>query len=336
MRRALGPIAAALLVLVAACAPAPSASSPSVTPTTAPVKLSVAFSNITLDNLSLWYAFEKAVGKNSGLDLEIVSINGGSQTMAGLIAGMYPLAQLGGSEVMSAAAGGEDLVIVGTNTAVFPYVLEARAEIKTPEDLRGKKVGISNAGGSSDIATRVALRAMGLDPDKDVVIVALGSHAQRTAALQAGAIAAAVDDPPNTVDDERLGMHPIYDLAAKKLPTAQTSIAGKRSWIEANRTTTQRYIDTIVKSMAALRKDKDGTIAVLKKYYKSSDDAAMAVAYDFYVNEVLAQLPYPSAEQFMSAQAELSKTNRKLVGFDVAKIVDPSFVKSAEDRKLHQ
>jgi NitT/TauT family transport system substrate-binding protein len=316
--------------------PSPSGGSNSASPSLAPVKLSVAYSNITLDNLSLWYAFEKGIAKANGLDLDIVSVNGGSQTMAGLLAGTYPIAQLGGSEVMSAAAGGEDLVIFGTNTPVFPYVLEARAEIKTPADLKGKKVGISNAGGSSDIATRVALRAMGLDPDKDVVIVALGSHAQRTAALQAGTIGAGVDHPPNTVDDEKLGMHPIYDLAAKKLPTAQTTITTKRSWLTANKATAQRYVDTIVKSMSAVRKDKDGTVAILKKYYKSNDDAAMVVAYDFYVNEVLAPLPYPSVDQFASAQAELSKTNRNLVGFDVSKIIDTSFVKSAEDRKLNE
>jgi NitT/TauT family transport system substrate-binding protein len=298
------------------------------------VKLSVAYSNITLDNLSLWYAFEKGIAKQNGLDLDIVSVNGGAQTMAGLIANTYPIAQLGGSEVCSAAAGGADLVIVGTNTQVFPYVLEARPEIKTAADLRGKKVGISNAGGSADIATRVALRALGLDPDKDVTIVALGSHSQRTAALQAGSIQAAVDDPPNTVDDEALGMHPIYDLAAKKIPSAQTTIAAQRQWVAANKATVQHYVDTIVQSMSALRKDKDATIAVLKKYYKSNDDRAMGIAYDFYVNEVLAPLPYPQVEQFASALSELSKTNRALVGFDAAKIIDPSFVKSAEDRNV--
>ena len=339
-RRALFTLALAAL-LGAACAPAPSVSAPSATigqatasPTPQPVKLSVAFSNITGDNLPLWFAAETGVAKANGLDLDVQSVDGGSRTMAGLLANSYQMAQLGGSEVMSAVAGGEDLVVVGTLAPVYPYLFMARAEIKTAADLKGKKVGISSPGGSADIATRIALRALGLDPDKDVIILPLGSHAQRSAALFAGAIHAAVDDPPNTVELEANGLHSLYDLAARKLPAAQTTLVAKRSFVGANKDTVQRYVDTLVQSIATMKKDRAGTINVLKKFFKSSDEKAMGVAYDFFVNEVYQPYPYATAEQFAEALKELSKTNAKLVGFDVTKILDPSFVRSAEDRKV--
>ncbi len=328
---------AAITLLAAACAPAPAAApspSPRATPTAPPAKLGVAYSNITADNLPLWFAFESGIAKANGLDLDLQSIDGGSRTMAGLLANSYQLGQLGGSEVLSAVSGGEDLVVVATLAPVYPYLFMARAEIKTPADLKGKKVGISSVGGSADIATRLTLRALGLDPDKDVSIVSLGSHAQRTAALLAGSIHAAVDDPPNTVELEENGLHLLYDLAAKKLPAAQTTAVAKRAWVEANRPLVQRYVDTIVQSIGQMRKDRSATIATLKKYFKSNNDKAMGVAYDFFVNEVYQSLPYPAVEQFGESLRELSKTNAKLKDFDVTKILDPSFIKSAADRGL--
>lgn len=331
--RALRATVAVLALVAGACAPAPSAPA---SPSAAPLKLSVAYSNITGDNLPLWFAYESGIAKAKGLDLDIISIDGGSRTMAGLLANSYQLGQLGGGEVLSAVAGGEDLVVIATLAPVYPYLFMARPEIKTAADLKGKKVGISSVGGSADIATRITLRALGLDPEKDVDIIPLGSHAQRTAALFAGSIHAAVDDPPNTVELEEAGFRSLYDLAGKKLPAAQTTVVAKRSVLQAQPVAVQRYIDAIVQSTARMKKDKDATVAVLKKYFKSTNDKAMGVGYDFYTTEVHQVYPYATVEQFRDALTELAKKNDKLKGFDVSKILDPSFVKSAEDRKVGQ
>jgi len=104
------------------------------------------------------------------------SFSGGANTMSALLSGQLQLAQVGGSEVLSAAARGADVVIVATLSPVFPYVFMAAADIRSPADLEGKKVGISTAGGSADIAIRQGLRQVGIGPDKDVTIVPVGSH----------------------------------------------------------------------------------------------------------------------------------------------------------------
>ncbi len=335
-RRLLSTLAAVAL-LAAACAPAPSApvaSSPAATATLA--KLAAAYSNITADVLPIWVAVDAGITKANALDVDSQYIEGGSRTMAALLAGQFQVALVGGSEAVSAVSQGEDLVMVAMLTPVYPYLFMARPQIKTAADLKGKKVGVGSIGGSADIATRIALRNLGLDPTKDVTILAMGSHQQRTAALLAGSIDAAVDDPPNTVELENNGLHALYDLAGKKIPAAQTAVVARRSWVEANRAVMQRFVDSLVLAVAKIRKDREGTIATLKKYFKSEDTKAMGIAYDFYVNEVAASYPYPTAEQFTETLAELSKTNAKLVGFDVTKILERSFVKSAEDRKLGQ
>jgi len=236
--------------------------------------------------------------------------------------------------VLSAAARGADLVILANHAPVYPYVLMVQANIKSINDLKGQKVGVSNPGGSADIATRTLLTKQGLDPDKDVTMLALGSHANRTAALLSGQVQAGVDDPPDSAKLEAKGLHALFDLAAQKLPTANTVIAGQRAWVKGHQDIVQRYIDSIVQASALAKKDKAQAVGALKKYFKSEEDEALGKAADFFTKEVLPSLPSPQPEQFVDAKAVLGAKNEKVRNFDVASILDSSFVKSAADRKL--
>jgi NitT/TauT family transport system substrate-binding protein len=322
---------AVLAILLTACgqpAPAPAAQ--------APDKLTVGFSNITGDNLPPWIAKEGGVFAKNRLDVELQSFRGGVATMSALLAGQLQFAHVGGSEVMSSGANGADVVIVATLAPVYPYIMMAAANIRSMADLKGKKIGISNPGGSADIATRTLLKQEGLDPDKDVTLLALGSHADRTAALLSGQLQAGVDDPPDTAKLEAKGLHPLVDLAARKLPAANTVLAVQRSWAKDHRDIVQRYVDSMVQGIALARKDKAQSISAMKKYFKSDEEQALGTAVDFFLKEVIPALPYPKVEQFAAAKAVLEKKNEKVRNFDVATLLDESFVKSAADRNLHK
>ncbi len=303
-------------------------------PTPAPVAIKVAYSNITGDNLALWVAKDAGILQRNGLDATLVLVDGGSRTMAALLSGEVQIAQLGGSEVLSAKAGGADLVIAATLAPVYPYLFMVAPGVKAPADLKGKKVGVSSVGGSADIATRRVLRTVGLDPDKDVSIIALGSHAQRTAGLIAGAIDGGVDDPPDTVKLQQLGFHSLFDLAALKLPAANTTVVAQAPWVNANRSVMQRYVDSLVQAIAYAKRNRATTVATLKKYFGTEAESGFEEAYDFFVNEVTPALPFPKAEQFADAQAELGKKNDKVKALDVRTILDASFVQRAADRGL--
>ena len=226
--------AAAALLIVAACggsAGTGASAAPSVaraTATPAPVKLTISYSNPIADFLPFWIAADDGTFAKNGIDPDIQSI-ASAQGVAALLAGQTQVAGIGGSEILSAAAGGADLVVVANLVPVYPHIFYVAPDIRTPADLKGKKVGISSIGSSSDIATRVLLRRIGLDADKDVTIVAVGSTDQRTAALVAGAIQGAVTLVPDTLVVEDKGFKPLYDLAALNLPASQTVIAVQRS-----------------------------------------------------------------------------------------------------------
>ncbi|TME25528.1 MAG: ABC transporter substrate-binding protein [Chloroflexi bacterium] len=340
--RSLGSFIALALVLGVACggATAPTSPSPSVGASTAasatpvaPIAVKVAYTNLTGDSLPVWTAMDAGIFAKNGLTVDLQSINGGAQGMAALLSSGVEIVGVGGAEALSATASGGKVTATAVLTPVFPYFLMAAPEIKTVQDLKGKKIGISNPGGSSDIATRKALKAIGLDPDKDVTLIALSSHAQRTAALFAGSIQAAVDDPPNTAELIDKGFHSVYDLAGQKLATAQTAIVVQSAFLTSKKEAMQRFIDSIVEANAWMKKNKAQTVTIMKKYFNAAAGAkGYEEAVDFYAGEALAALPYPKPELFAAAQETLGATNAAVKSIDVKTMVDESFVKSAADR----
>jgi len=315
------------------------AGSPSATARACCTKVVAAYSNISADDWIPWYAFEKGIFKDNGLEVDLQSINGGAQTSAALLSNSIQIGQFGGSEALSANAGGGDLVIVANLAPVYPYKLYVQKNIKTIADLKGGagkryKVGVSNAGGSSDIATRAVLKAAGIDPDKDVDIIAVGSHANRTAALLAGTIDAGVDDPPEDLELVKAGLTPLIDLASQKLPAANTGVIMQRTYLSANKDTVQAYVDSLTIARLKMKSDKAGAVAVLGKYFKLDNQDALNNAYDFFMNEVTVPYLYPEVTQFKDAVEILGKTNDKIKTVDIAKMLDRTFMQSAQDRKL--
>ena len=345
MTKTLAVLIAVFAILATACgggagtpattAPAgTSAGAAAKTPRPCCTKVTAAYSNISADDWLSWYAFDKGIFKDNGLDVDLQSINGGAQTSAALLAGAIQIGQFGGAEALSANAGGADLVVVANLAPVYPYKLYAAKGITTIQGLKGKKVGVSNAGGSSDIATRAALKSAGLDPDKDVNIIAVGSHANRTAALLAGTIDAGVDDPPEDVELVKAGLTVVVDLAGQKLPAANTGVIMSRAFLNANKTTVQAYVDSLTIARAKMKADKAGATAVLGKYFKITDQPPLDGAYDFFMNEVTVPYLYPEVVQFKDAVDILGKGNPNIAKVDISKMIDRTFMQSAQDRKL--
>ena len=351
MRQGLVVLAAIFAILAAACsggagggtaattAPAATtaaaaAASATKTPRPCCTKVTAAYSNISADDWLPWYALEKGIFKENGLEVDLQSINGGAQTSAALLANQIQIGQFGGAEALSANAGGADLVVVANLAPVYPYKLYVQKGITSITGLKGKKVGVSNAGGSSDIATRAALKAAGLDPDKDVTIVAVGSHANRTAALLAGSIDAGVDDPPEDLELVKAGLTALVDLAGQKLPAANTGVIMQRTFLNANKDTVQAYVDSLTIARARMKADKAGAAAILGKYFKITDQAPLDNAYDFFMNEVTTAYLYPDVVQFKDAVEILGKGNPNIAKVDIAKMIDRTFMQSAQDRKL--
>ncbi len=315
-------LAAALLAVAcggttpaATSAPGVGASAASATPNAPPTKIVVTYGSIAADVLPTYVALEGGFFARNGLDVDLQLISSSNAAVAALVSGKADFTQAGASEAISAAVSGADISIVALTSPTYSYILEAAPGIKTPADLKGKKVGI--------------------DPDKDVSIVPIGGVPERTAAMQSGAIQATVANPPETLALEKAGFNPILDLASLKLPAAVQATIVRKETVTGKPDLVQRFVDSLVQALALMRKDKKVAVEALKKYFKSTDDEGMAKTVEFYVTEVFPANPAPRLELFGDAVATLAARNERVKTFDLAKLIDPSFANKAIDRGLH-
>ncbi|MDE3102102.1 MAG: ABC transporter substrate-binding protein [Chloroflexota bacterium] len=344
MRRALAAIALGATILGAcggAAAPSASASpaavasaaaSAAASPSAAPFALTAATPTTSSAFLWAYLAEDSGIFKSNGLNVDLKYIRS-TEAVTALIAGQIDVSLGAGSDVLNAAVNGGDLVVVAVPTPTYPFVFEVAPGITKAADLKGKKIGVSSLGSSSDIATRVALKKLGLDPDTDVTIVAVGSAASRTAAAVSGAIQGAVSLVPDDLVLEDKGWKPLVNLAELGLPAVQNTVTVRRDFLTAHRDVVQRFIDSMVIAIARAKKDKTASLASLAKWSKLTDPRLAGAAYTMSTTTYPA-LPYPTVALFADSVSELSSKNPKVKGFDVSKIIDGSFVKSAADRGL--
>ncbi len=329
----------AVALFLCACAPAPAR--PSATATAIPAaataggstRISIAYSNLIVDNTPYWSAKEFGFYQENGLDVNLQYI-ASSNAMAALLAGQVQLAVTGGSEAINATANGSPVVVVANTTPVYATFLEAGPEIKTAEDLRGKTIAITNPGASFDVTTRVLLQHEGLDPDKDVTLIKTGSVANVTSALISRQVDAGLAGMPDNLKIEAAGLHPLFDMTKLGLPAAGNVLLTQRTYATDERETVQRVVDSIVEGMARARTDKAATVGLLLNYMQSQDRQGMETAYDFYVGNVLPSLPFPKPEQFVDVQRTTAAANPKAAEVRIEDVIDPSFVQSSADRGL--
>jgi NitT/TauT family transport system substrate-binding protein len=336
-RGALVPIAVLSLIFTAcgaATTPGPSASPGATGATPAPelIKIKASYGNVTPANIAPFLAKELGIFAKHGLDVDLLLIDGGAPSAAALISGQVQFANFGGTETMSGVAGGAEIAAVALFVPVTPWQLLAKTDYKTPDDLRGKTVGVASKGGSSEVAADLSLQRLKLDPNKDVTKTALGSVANLTKAMLGGAVYAGPGHPPDTVLLLKSGFKVIVDLAAEKIPATDNCTIVRKSYMASNRQTVQAYIDSEIEAIAMAKKDKPTTVKALGKLLNLDDQEALSQAYDFYVTQIMPIYPHVTADTFNYTKEALVATNPAVKNLDVAKAIDDSFVADAEKR----
>ena len=326
MRRSLLALLVVAAVEVACSAPAQPAA-PTAAPTVAPPrKIGIAYSNLIADSLSLWVARESGIFARNGLDVDLQYI-ASSNAFAALLAGQVQASAGGGSEVISGTANGADVVVVANLMPIYPYFMESPAAIQKPTDLKGQSIAITNPGATFDIASRVALKKVGLNPDADVTFIKTGSVVNVQSALMSGQVAGGLAQVPDTLKLEAAGLHPVIDMSTLNAPASGTVVTMQRAYLDANKDVAQKIVDSIVQAYGAEKEDRATTIKVLKQYLKSEDDTAMGATYDYYVAKAPPTAPRP--EQFADSFAVLAEQNPAINGVDLAKMMDASFFQKA-------
>jgi ABC-type nitrate/sulfonate/bicarbonate transport system substrate-binding protein len=280
-------------------------------------------------HLPLFIARDKGIFNKYGLDVDLKPLGGGSVATAALLGGDIQMADITGSEIVTADAQGADILVLATLTPTYPYVFEVSKDIANKEDLKGKTIVIRAVGDATDIATRIMLKKEGLDPDKDVTILAVQQEGARMAALQSGQICCSVAQVSDRLELEKAGFHKLFDLTTEGLPNSQGVIAAKREYVTANPQVIQNFMNSLVAGIALMKADKAAALPVLKAQLNLEDDAIVAATYDFFAAEVVPSVPTAQPNQFADSIALLGEKNDKVVGFDVSRYIDSSFLQKA-------
>src|SRR5580765_3569262 len=291
-------------------------------------KLNAAYSAESSWSLATWVAFDAGYFKKYGLDVDLVLIRSAATITAALIAGETPMIQLGGNGTIQAALQGADTVNVQTLVPIIPQSLVVTADIKSPEDLKGKRLGVSRFGALSDLVIRHYLRKFGLDPAKDVTIIQVGGITELLAAMKAGAISGGSLSPPVLSAAKKVGFKELGDFESLDYKYPAVAIATTRSFIQRQRSTALNFLRAEIEGIHALKTQKSFAVNVLKKYMRISDPEILEEGYQ-YALRFIQPRPLPKLEETKAVLDELKQPQAKPENF-----VDLSLMQELEKEKF--
>jgi ABC-type nitrate/sulfonate/bicarbonate transport system substrate-binding protein len=230
----------------------------------------------------LWAAYHQHLFQKYGLDAEYIALQSGTTGMQMLIAGEVQSLFSGGPQPINANLQGGDVAIIAGGLDFFPYKLIVRPEIKSASQLDGKTLGITSFGSVTELATRMALEKLGVNP-KQVAIVQVGGSLNRYAAVQGGSIQGTVMfEPLATMAVRNLGMNSLIDLADSGLTFPTNFFTVKRSYLAANRPKIISFMKATIEGLYLLKKNRSLAISLIKQYLRVDDEMA-GIGYEYYV-----------------------------------------------------
>ena len=260
-----------------------------------PTRLKVSYSSITANNSPVWLAKEKGIFAKYRLDVQVVLIESGTTSIQALVAGEAQIAQLSGGVILSSGLAGSDVVSIAGLENRSPFSLIALKEIKNAEQLKGKRLAISRFGSASDLAARLILQRLGLNPEKEITLLQVGGTTTRLAAITKGTVESTVITPEFYILAKKAGVTSLADPLSVKIDFPQDTIATTRSFLKSQPEIVTQYLKAILEGIHYFKSNRDDTIRILAKYLKIEDREALAQIYDLYKN-VLAPVPYSTFE----------------------------------------
>src|SRR5207249_2251959 len=255
-----------------------------------PIKLG--YAALSGAQVASWMAKEGGYLSKYGIQADLIYIPAVAATQA-LIAGEIQLAQVTGVSTSGAILAGADVRIIASSLNRIVGSIYARPEIRTPEDLKGKKLGISRFGALSETGAAIFLERFGLKRGTDVALIQLGGLPEIVTAMERGAVQAGFASPPNSSRAKRLGMRELYDIDTLGIELQQTCVTVTTKYLREHRTVVKSFVQAYAEGLHRFVTDRDFSIRVMKKYWRVDEKEVLEDAYAFYSQRVQ-KIPYPT------------------------------------------
>ena len=294
-------------------------------------KVRIGLSSVSAIHGAMWVAEQKALFKKHGIEPEIILIGGGTAGVSALIAGDIHVLNNSGDSVITADLRGADLFVVAAVLNRGVQRVMARPEIKSPEDLKGKRVGITRFGSVSQWVLHRMLAMWGMSP-ADVQVLQVGSSPAMLTSLDKGGIDAAVMTIPSVFVAEDKGYRVLADLADMDMYYLHSMLSTKRIFLQNNRDQTTRFIKGYVEGIAYFARNKKESLAVLRKKLRTgpAGEKYLERSYDLLAAKFYERTPYPSLRGVKTVLEFLAKDNARAKGADPKSFIDDGIIKELD------
>lgn len=295
-------------------------------------KIRMGISALSAGYAIAYIAKDTGLFAKNGLDVELILIDSGP-TVHALIAGDLSVAGVGASRIVASALEGSGLRILAATNVSQPYKLIVSPSIKTPAQLKGKKVGVGAFGGLDDTSMRFGLSQLGLDPNRDVTIVVAGGKATRFSALTSGALSAIVIDPPYTLDAKKLGLNVLFDFTESGPRTVYGTISAKDTYVKQNPEIFKGLLKALIAATQFYKTNKPESIKIMAKYMRipmPEKAEEMEETYDAFVKTARCK-PYVDPDGVAGLLEQIAAKSPKAAKADPRSFLDMRLLKQLDE-----
>src|ERR687897_392032 len=288
----------------------------------------VAYAGFAGFQAPVWAPKDLGLMAKYGFNGDVILVPGSVRQIQALQGGSIHFAQADAATAINAINQGADLIMLAGSLNSFPYSFMAQKEIRKPEDLIGKKIGILAVGGATETATILALKAWNV-PRQAVTIFPAGDPVARIAALSTRAIDATVLSYPDIAEAIRVGMHALADMSEMKEASFPMNVmVVRRSFLERNRETVKRFQQAYAEGVYQFMSSREKGFAVLSKRLRVKNPKQIEETYQYFAK----RFSYPTRVSLEGLRNTLEIVAQK----NTASKLDPNVSKYLDESTLDE
>jgi NitT/TauT family transport system substrate-binding protein len=292
-------------------------------------RIRIAWAGDSPANSPIWVVQDKGLLKKHGLTGEVIRITNSPTAVQALLAGELDVIVTSVTTLVSSRLAGADVVMfLGMVPTFVDHIISADS-ISRPEQLKGKMGGVNRLGSTSDLGLRLALRRLGIEPEKEVKIITAGGNAERFAALSKGVIQFSIMPEPFVREAEKLGFRDLLDIGSLKIPFWWNAVLTKESTAKTRRPQLLRFSRAMVEAVHSIKTEKESTKAIFAKNLRLSDPEGLERAYKAYT-AVFRENLMPTPDGVKTMLDDLAIRDPKAAAADPNAFVDQSFIRELE------
>jgi len=277
-----------------------------------------------------WFAEEARLYSKHDLDFQLVYIASSGIVTAAMSSGNGNVGIVGGEGPMRAyLAGNTDFVFIGSIKNVLTHSIMGKPDIKRPEDLKGRRIGVGRIGGNGHYFAIYGLRAKGLDPLRDVNLIQTGGAPETIQALMSGAVDAASVTTPQDTRAAFAGYNYVIDGREIRPPFIAAGFVTLRSLIAKRPKAISQFMHIMAESLKMMVSDRELAFKVISKKIGLTDRKVFDAAYtqELKVLEPRFEIK-PIAIQ--ATLEEIAKTDPRAKQIKAEQLIDRRFLEEME------